>query len=153
MSGEEAHMDPTYTYDPSKMQDGGKDQMRFELQDIAVGLAQQTCVLSDQEYDALLAKVKAEGGGWKIAKYRCLCAIVMRMAYEVDFSADGVSMSLSQRYERWKALKREMEGEMQRITANPLALGKNAPDGGHYFYSGMNDNPRAKLCPWPFREV
>lgn len=153
MNDEEAHMEPTYTYDPSKMQDGGKDQMRFELQDIAVGLAQQTCVLSDQEYDALLTKVKAEGGGWKTAKYRCLCAIVMRMAYEVDFSADGVSMSLSQRYERWKALKREMEGEMQRITANPLALGKNAPDGGHYFYGGMNDNPRAKLCPWPFREV
>ena len=42
---------------------------------------------------------------------------------------------------------------LQRIVANPLALGKNAPDGGHYFYSGMNDNPRAKLCPWPFREV
>ena len=153
MNGEEAHMEPTYTYDPSKMQDGGKDQMRFELQDIAVGLVQQTCVLSDQEYDAILAKTRESGGGWNAAKYRCLCAIVMRMAYEVDFSADGLSMSLSKRYDRWKELKHEMEGEMQRIVANPLALGKNAPDGGHYFYSGMNDNPRAKLCPWPFREV
>lgn len=143
----------TYTYDPSKMQDGGKDQMRFELQDIAVGGAQETCVLSDQEYDALLAKNAEEGGGWKAAKYKCLCAIVMRMAYEVDFSADGLSLSLSQRYDRWKELKHELEGEMQYIAANPLALGKNAPDGGHYFYNGMNDNPRAKWCPWPFREV
>lgn len=153
MSNDEAHMEPTYTYDPSKMQNGGKDQMRFELQDIAVGLAQQTCVLSDQEYDALLAKVNEEGGSWKTAKYRCLCAIVMRMAYEVDFSADGLSLSLSQRYERWKALKHEMEGEMQHIVANPKALGKDSLDGGHYFYSGMNDNPRATFCPWPFREV
>lgn len=143
----------TYTYDPSKMQDGGKDQMRFELQDIAVGGAQETCVLSDQEYDAILEKTMEEGGSWKTAKYKCLKAIVMRMAYEVDFSADGLSMSLSKRYDRWKAMKDELEAEMQWPTANPMALGKNAPDGGHYFYNGMNDNPRAWFAPRPFREV
>lgn len=146
-------MEPTYSYDPSKMMDGGKDQMRFELQDIAVDGARETCVLSDQEYDAILAKTTEEGLGWKAAKYKCLKAIVMRMAYEVDFSADGLSMSLSKRYDRWKALKDSLEAEMQVPTANPLALGKNAPDGGHYFYAGMNDNPRVGFPPGPFREV
>ena len=122
-------------------------------QDIAVGGAQETCVLSDQEYDAILEKTTEEGGSWKTAKYKCLKAIVMRMAYEVDFSADGLSMSLSKRYDRWKAMKDELEAEMQWPTANPMALGKNAPDGGHYFYNGMNDNPRAWFAPRPFREV
>lgn len=145
-------MEMTYTYDPSKMTDGGKDQMRFELQDIAVAGAQETCVLSDQEYDAIIKKTTEEGQGWKIAKYKCISAIVMRMAYEVDFSADGLSLSLSQRYERWKALKRSIEEEMQGISANPSALGRGCPDGGHYFYAGMNDNPRAWLAPGPFRD-
>lgn len=144
---------PAYTYDPSRITEGGKDQMRFELQDIAVGLAQQTCVLSDQEYEALLARTRAEGGSWRAAKYRCVCAIVMRMAYEVDVSADGLSMSLAQRYTRWKTLKQEMESEMQRISASALALGQNSPDGGHYFFAGMNDNPRAQAAPGRFWEV
>lgn len=146
-------MEPTYSYDPSKMMDGGKDQMRFELQDIAIDGARETCVLSDQEYDAIIAKTQSDGLTWKAAKYRCLCAIMMRMAYEVDFSADGLSMSMSSRYDRWKVLRHEMEGEMQHVTANPLALGKNAPDGGHYFYAGMNDNPRVGFPSGPFREV
>ena len=102
-----------YTYDPSKMMDGGKDQMRFELQDIAINGAEETCVLSDEEYDAILNKAGQDGRDFRWAKYQCLNAIMMRMAYEVDFSADGLSISLSQRYERWKALKDSLEEEIQ----------------------------------------
>ena len=146
-------MEMTYTYDPSKMMDGGKDQMRFELQDIAVAGAQETCVLSDEEYEAVIAKATEDGTGWKAAKYQCLKAIEMKMAYEVDFSADGLSLSLSQRYERWKALKKDLEAEMQYISANPASMGRNRLDGGHYFHAGMNDNPRAWLAPGPFRDL
>ena len=142
-----------YTYDPAKMMGGGKDQMRFELQDIAVAGAEETAVLSDEEYEAILRKAAEEGKSWKAAKYKCLKAIVMRMAYEVDFSADGLSLSLSQRYDRWRALKDSLERGMQRITAHPSALGRNTPDGGHYFTAGMNDNPRAGGGSWPFRET
>lgn len=145
-------MEMTYTYDPTKITDGGKDQMRFELQDIAIGGAEETCVLSDQEYEAIIQKATKEGRGWHDAKYRCLVAITMRLAYEVDFSADGLSISLSQRYDRWMALRNEMEGEMQRIMANPAALGQGALDGGHYFRAGMNDNPRTWIAPGPFRD-
>ena len=146
-------MEMTYTYDPTKMADGGKDQMRFELQDIAVAGAQETCVLSDQEYETIIAKATEAGQSWKNAKYQCLRAIEMRMAYEVDFSADGLSLSLSQRYERWKALKRELEEEMQYISANPAALGRGSLDGGHYFRAGMHDNPRSWMAPGPFRDL
>ena len=143
----------TYTYDPSLMAAGGKDQMRFELQDIAVDGGRETCALSDEEYEALIASAKEAGKGFRYAKYRCLDAIVMKMAWEVDFSADGLSLSLSQRYERWKAMLKDMRADFQRITANPAALGKTRADGGHYFYAGMHDNPRATMDPGPFREV
>lgn len=142
-----------YTYDPTKMADGGKDQMRFELQDTAVEGGAETCVLSDEEYTALIDKVQADGRGFRYAKYQCLEAICMKLSYEVDFSADGLSMSLSQRYDRWLAMWKRMQAEFQQITANPAALGKGSPDGGHYFYAGMNDNPRTYTAPWPFREV
>lgn len=143
----------TYTYDPMKMMDGGKDQMRFELQDIAVAGAQETCVLSDEEYEAIISKAKDEGNGWKSAKYKCLKAICMRMAYEVDFSADGLSLSFTQRYDRWTKMKSDLEAEMMAPTANQAALGRGCPDGGHYFHAGMNDNPRAGFAPGPFRDL
>lgn len=151
-------MEMTYTYDPSKITDEGKDQMRFELQDIAINGASETCVLSDQEYEAVLGKADEEKCSWKEKKYRCIKIICMRMAYEIDFSADGVSMSMSSRYERWQAIKDQLEKEMQFPTASPAALGKNSPDGGHYFHYGMDCNPRAWPCPcgfgWgPFRKV
>ena len=143
----------TYTYDPTKMADGGKDQMRFELGDTQVDGAPETCALSDEEYTAIIEKVTGDGRGFRYAKYKCLEAICMKMAYEVDFSADGLSMSLSQRYERWKKLLHETQAEFQTITANPAALGKNRLDGGHYFSAGMHDNPRVAGFAGPFRDV
>ena len=142
-----------YTYNPSKIADEGKDQMRLELGDTIVDGGAETCALSDEEYEALIAKTKKEGRGFRYAKYRCLKAIVMKLAYEVDFSADGLSMSLNQRYDRWKALLKESEAEFQTIVANPAAMGANRPDGGHYFYAGMHDNPRTYQTAWPFRDV
>jgi hypothetical protein len=64
----------------------------------------------------------------------------MKLAYEVDFSADGLSMSLSQRYERWRKMYEEAKKQFQTIKASSVALGDGAPDGGHYFRAGMHDN-------------
>ena len=44
----------TYTYDPSKIQENGKDRMRFELGDTMVEGEAETCALSDEEYTAIL---------------------------------------------------------------------------------------------------
>lgn len=140
----------TYDYDPSKIQEGGKDQMRFELGDTAIEGGRETCALSDEEYAAIL---KAHGKrGFSYAKYKCLEAIMMRMAYEADYSADGLSLSLSRRYDRWKELWSQAQKQYQFIAANPAALGDGRLDGGHYFRLGMNDNPRAARPYSPFRE-
>ncbi len=140
----------TYDYDPTKIKDGGKDQMRFELGDTAIEGGRDTCALSDEEYTAIINGETERG--FQYAKYKCLEAIMMRLAYEVDYSADGLSLSLSQRYDRWKELWLRMQKQYQYITANPVALGDNKLDGGHYFRLGMNDNPRTVRPYSPFRK-
>lgn len=142
-----------YSYDPTQITKGGKDQMRFVLQDTLVDGGAETCALSDEEYAAIIEENTRAGLSFRHARRKCLGAIVMKFAYEVDFSADGLSISLGQRYARWKKLWDEAMAEEQRITANPAALGKTALDGGHYFYAGMMDNPRAEYPAGPFREV
>lgn len=141
---------PAYDYDPAKIQEGGKDQMRFELGDTAIEGGRDTCALSDEEYAAI---IEANAGrGFQYAKYKCLEAIMMRMAFETDYSADGMSLSMSQRYDRWKEMWLRMQKQYQTITASPAALGKNKLDGGHYFRLGMNDNPRTIRPYSPFRK-
>ena len=44
----------TYTYDPLKIKDRGKDQMRFEIGDTLVDGGADTCALSDEEYEGML---------------------------------------------------------------------------------------------------
>lgn len=77
---------------------------------------------------------------------------MMRMAFEADYSADGLSISFSQRYDRWKELWARMQKQYQSIKANPAALGDSKLDGGHYFRLGMNDNPRTNRPYSPFRD-
>jgi hypothetical protein len=133
-----------YAYDVTKIADGGKDQMRFELGDVEVEGGKATCALSDEEYTAMITKATAAGRSFEHAKYLCLKAIVAKFAFEVDYSAGGMSLSLSQRYERWKAILKEKERERPHIrpTVNPAALG-TTENGGNYFYLGMHDNPNA----------
>ena len=132
----------TYTYDPRKITDGGIDQMRFELQDTVVDPGPMTCALCDQEYQSIIDKY---GENWKKAKYECLKAICMKMAYEVDTSISGLSESLSHRYDRWKEMKDSLKKDMRASNAIPKAGNKESlmPHGGTpYFYNDMQTNIR-----------
>lgn len=148
-------MAKTFSYDPSLITDGGVNQMRFELGDTMIDKEEETCALCDEEYQAIIGKSSEDGKGFGYAKFKCLEAIVMKLAYEVDYSSSGMSFSLSQRYPRWKALydeeKKDRNQKHQYPTANPAALGDNRIDGGHYFRLGMNDNDRIPPNPYPFR--
>jgi hypothetical protein len=136
-------MDKTYSYDPSSIDDAGVNQMRFELGDTAVESGEQTCAMCDEEYRAIINKVLyKEKRSWNYAKLYCLQGLLMQFAHEVNYSADGMSISLSERYERWKDMYFRLQKSLAVPTANKAIIGKNAPDGGHYFYAGMNDNPR-----------
>ena len=90
-------MPASYTYDPTKITEGGLDQMRFELGDTVVDMNGNSSPLCDEEYKAILEKY---GKDWRKAKVQCLNAIVMKLSYEVSTSVGGLSYSLSERYER-----------------------------------------------------
>ena len=129
----------TYSYDPTKIYDGGINQMRFELQDNIVEGEATTTALCDEEYKAIIEHEKT----WKRAKLTCLKAIVTKFAYEVNTSTDGLSYSLNERYPRWKAmyddLKKEIVIAIPKCNPNALADGKR---NRMYFHTDMHSNHR-----------
>lgn len=132
----------TYSYDPSKITEGGIDQMRFELGDTVVDGCAATSPLCDEEYKAIIEK---HSKSWKRAKYECLSAICMKLSFEVDTSVGGLSYSLSQRYERWQKMKDEAKKELAGIHSLPRVghPGSLMPhDHTPYFFNDMQANRR-----------
>lgn len=135
---------PTFTYDPTKITEHGLDQMRFELGDTVVDMEGITSPLCDEEYNAIIEKY---GKSWKKAKLKCLEAIVMKLSYEVNTSVDGLSYSLSERYERWKEM---LDDAKREVKASAIAGVPRAGDPGSlmphgrtpYFYNDMQANER-----------
>lgn len=130
---------PKYSYDPSKLEEFGVDRMRMELGDTTFAPAELTAALCDEEYAVIIKSNKS----WKRAKVKCLEAILMRFAHQVNMSVDGLSYSFSERVQFWKELHKEAKREacMGVPTANPLAL--NGGIGGEsYFYNDMQTNIR-----------
>lgn len=130
----------TYSYDPSKLQENGRDRMRMELGDTTFAPGELTAALCDEEYDAILAA----NPNFKKAKVKCLHAILMRFAHQVNMSVDGLSYSFAERVKFWKQLYDEAKKEARTgvPTANPLAL--NGHIGGYpYFYNDMHGNDRS----------
>lgn len=129
----------TYSYNPARLGENGVDKMRLQLGDTLVEGGGETCVLCDEEYTALISGAAS----WRQARISCLKAILAKLAYEVSYSADGLSFSLSDRYQRFADLLKAESGGRQLPAANPAALGRGRQDGGHYFYTGMLNNPAA----------
>lgn len=132
----------TYSYDPSKITEGGVDQMRFELGDTVLELEAITSPLCNEEYAAIIGKY---GKNWRRAKYECLKAICMKLSYEVNTSIDGLSYSLSERYNRFKAMRDEAKKELAAISGVPRAGNPASlmPHGDTpYFYNDMQANRR-----------
>lgn len=131
-----------YTYDPTKITDGGLDQMRFELGDTVVDLGALSSPLCDEEYGAIIKKY---GDNWKLAKYHCLKGIVMKLSYEVNTSVDGLSYSLAERFERWKKMLEEEKASLKSAASFPRVGNKASlmPHGGTpYFYNDLQANRR-----------
>lgn len=130
----------SYTYEPNLCMDGSFNQMRFELGDTVVEEVGLSSMLSDEEYLAIIA---AHKGNWKRAKLVCLEAIMMKLSYEVDTEVDGLSYSLNQRAERWRAMYDKLKKE---LTAAESVSGARLPRGmeqkPYYFRTDMHSNPR-----------
>lgn len=134
----------TYTYDPTQITAGGVDQMRFELGDTVVDMDGVSSPLCDEEYQAIINK---NASNWKLARLRCLEAIVMKLAYEVDTSVGGLSYSLNQRFERWKKMMEEDKQIMAGYYGVPVAgdPGSLIPNGltpTPYYHNDMQANLR-----------
>lgn len=129
----------TYTYDTQKLTEFGRDKMRIDLGDIEVEGGADTCALADEEYDALIAETYGAGKSWKVAQYRCLQAIVSRMAMMVDVNIDGMKLDMESRYQRWLIMLRCKEKLFMGLSS-PLTLRSRT---GYAITKGIHDNPRA----------
>lgn len=132
----------TYSYNPTLITAKGVDQMRFELGDTIIEGEGITSALCDEEYQVMINANKS----WKKAKLACLEAIVMRLSFEVNTSTDGLSYSLSERYDRWQAMYKEYKKKCHVAVpiANPQALNgpRGSAGGPPYFHTDLLTNPR-----------
>lgn len=139
-----------YTYEPGKVAERGVSRARFELGDVLVEGKEQTCMLCDEEIQAVIDSTR----GWKKALFRLADAVCMRLSYETNWRDDGVAFDLSQRADRWMKLRDELKKEAAVENCAPTSGAvndsiRNPEDGGHYFHGGMMQSPYVKP-PYPF---
>ena len=130
----------SYTYEPGKIQEEGKDRMRFELGDTMTEGQADTTALSDEEIQAALDTYP---GSWKRAKLMLLESLCRRFAYEVDTKTDSLWLYMQERAKLWREdyekLKKEVSAESCSIPQFRNASQNKPP----YFYTGMQRNERA----------
>lgn len=131
----------TYTYDPGKVKEFGKDRMRFELGDTMVEGLSDTTALTDEE---IQASIEAYPKSWKRAKLMLIESLCRRFAYEVDTKTGPLWMYMQERAKVWRAdydnLKKEVSAESCSIPKPGNGAGSQKPP---YFYAGMQRNERA----------
>lgn len=128
-----------YSYDPLKIKDRGKDQMRFELGDTFVDGGADTCALADEEYEGMLSGIADNAIAWKKAKLSVLKAILFKMSYQVDTKIDALQYNFGGRAERWKKLYEDLKAEVGK-TASVFVIDTDITEKPPYFYTGMNSN-------------
>lgn len=145
----------TYSYDPAKIRDRGKDQMRFELGDTQIEGGADTCALADEEYTAILAGIKKGKKAWLFAKLAVLEAILFKMSYQVDTKIDVLEYDLGARADRWKKLY----DDLKKQTLATVSIPTQAPsitETPSYFHKEMHSNRAAGHggeASHPFRKM
>ncbi len=146
----------TYSYDPTQIRAGGKDQMRFELGDTQVGGGAKTCALADEEYEAVLAGLKEGKKAWLFAKLSLLEAILLKMSYQVDTKIDVLQYSFGNRADRWQKMYETLKKQAL-ATASIPTLAPSITEMPPYFHKGMEENLAARHGgggpPSPFRRM
>lgn len=135
----------TYSYDPTKINERSVSRVRFELGDTLVDGKEATCMLCDEEIDAIINA----NPNWKVALFKLADAVCMRLSYETDWKDDGAAFSLNQRAERWKELRERFRKDAAAGSTVPTCGAvddslANPTDGGHYFRAGMMQSPNVQ---------
>lgn len=144
----------TYSYDPARIRERGKDQMRFELGDTVTEGGADTCALSDEEYNAVLEGLKDDKKAWIHAKLAVLEAIMLRFSYQVDTKVDVLQYGLGDRAAHWKQLYDDLKKQVRASVSVP-AMASAIQNTPPYFHTGMEENPRAVhgASSPPFRKM
>lgn len=99
----------TYTYDATKINDGGLNQMRFFLGDVFTAEPEKDSFVSDEEIIAVL-----EGSeSFKHAALRLVETLLHRFMYEVDTEVREAKWALSQRIKFWQDLHKKLKDELE----------------------------------------
>ena len=136
-------MGRTYTYEPEKISENGKDRMRFELGDTMVEGGSDTSALTDEEITAAIEMFPKK---WKRAKLALLESICRRFAYEPDTKTGPLSFTFGERAKLWREDYEKLKKEVENGSLTVLRYGAD-PDGRSkppYFYTGMMENREAK---------
>lgn len=131
----------SYNYDPADIKGQTVSRMRFELGDTMVEGGSDTTALTDEE---IQVAIESYPNLWKRAKLMLLESLYRRFSYEVDTKTGPLTLNLHDRAAMWRedylALKKEIQQES--CSVPPFAGG--AVDKPSYFYTGMQQNERAK---------
>lgn len=137
-------MAKTYTYEPDKISETGKDRMRFELGDTMVEGGANTSALTDEE---IAAMIQIHIGRWKKAKLALLESICRRFSYEPDTKTGPLSYSFGERAKLWREDYDKLKAEVANGSVSVPKYGgdENGNEKPPYFYTGMMENREAKL--------
>lgn len=97
-----------YSYDPSLINDGSLNQLRFELGDVFVLEPEKTAYLTDEEILNALDGSRS----FKRAKLRLVETLLMRFSYEVTLETHETKWQLSDRADFWKGLHKKLKAEL-----------------------------------------
>ena len=151
----------TYSYDPTKIRERGKDQMRFELGDTLTddgspaGRGAESCVLADEEYEAFVQNMKPGKKAWLFAKLSILEAVLLKLSYMVDTKIDVLTYGFGDRAEQWLKLYDRLRAQYL-ANINVPTMDDRATRKPPYYFTGIQENIRAKLMnlkTFPFRNM
>lgn len=129
----------TYSYNPAKVSELGKDRMRFELGDTMVEGDSDTSALTDEEIQAALDTYPKS---WKKAKLMLLESLYRRFSYEVDTKTGPLSLSMQDRAKLWKEEYENLKKEVSLESVSIPRFGNGMYNKPPYFYVGMQQNER-----------
>ena len=123
----------TYTYDPTKINDAGLNQMRFELGDCLI--SENERYLSDEEICAALS-----GRAFKRAKLFLVESLLARFSYEVDTKIHEAEWKLSDRIPFWRKLRDDLKEDLTETDIIAPSFGFSGRDYVTPIFSrGMHD--------------
>ena len=130
-----------YTYNPENVKEHGKDRMRFELGDVMVDGLSDTTALTDEE---IQVAIDTYPKSWKRAKLMLLESLCRRFAYEVDTKTGPMQLNMQERAKLWREDYDKLKKEVSAESCSISQFRNGAHNKPPYFYTGMQQNERAR---------